>query len=369
MVSREENDILVNLGFADKPNPKLFHPEKFPSKIGGFPVMLFPIDNKYFACSFCNGKLTFLLQLYSIIETNPNCYHRMLYIFFCNSCYLTKPAFRCFRLQLPEKSEYYNKCKAKDIKQLLAFAPNLNTQTVLFPEYSIFIDEESPESLKFYLSIELNSLDALEELDDLESTLLNKEDNALIDKLMKDYEERNDEEEDAQISNEDDGLEKNVIDDDPVFRCFMKVIKSNSHQVVRYCRDDVNPLWYCKSNILYSKDIRCNNCGGRRIYEFQIMPYIFTLYKEIMNHDIGTIVVYTCDCNIQVAEEYVYVQRTGEKLINLTLKSNQAFKQEDRELKIQDEPKLQLIEGFGISGVYDEDGFTEVISKSKRSNL
>jgi len=80
------DEILLNLGFAEKPGPKDYHHEKFPSKLGGNPVMLFPIDNKYLVCDHCGGKLTFLLQLYCFIENIPHCYHRGLYLFFCVKC-------------------------------------------------------------------------------------------------------------------------------------------------------------------------------------------------------------------------------------------------------------------------------------------
>jgi hypothetical protein len=50
------------------------------------------------------------------------------------------------------------------------------------------------------------------------------------------------------------------------------------------------------------------------------MPYIFNLFKEIINIDIGTIVIYTCKKSCKgktmYVEEYAYIQRTGESIID-----------------------------------------------------
>lgn len=53
------------------------------------------------------------------------------------------------------------------------------------------------------------------------------------------------------------------------------------------------------------------------------MPYIFNLYKAIINIDIGIIVIYTCknSCNKNICvEEMCYIQRSGEKVLDLNKK-------------------------------------------------
>jgi len=45
------------------------------------------------------------------------------------------------------------------------------------------------------------------------------------------------------------------------------------------------------------------------------MPYIFSLYEEILNIDIGTILGLTCSKSCNSDYEEFYIQRTGENLI------------------------------------------------------
>lgn len=381
MVSSVPDNICINLGFADKVNSKhQFKHESFPCKIGGDPVMLFPIENSLFECEYCAGRLTFLLQLYSILDSVPNCYHRTLYLFFCAKCYQIRSSFKCIRLQLPENSKFYTKNKAVNLTELEEYKPQLNSNLVLKPEYSVFIEEESPKAQKLFISHikEINQGLIKEDIEDLEyDPMLSKQDNALINKLMQNYTEEDSSkltgEEKVADEAEDEFLsklaEKSLFkpNEDIVFKFFTNVIKDNPHQVIRYCKDGIEPLWYSKMNMPSSstKLPSCKNCGKRLAYEFQIMPYIFNLYNELMNHDIGTIVIYTCDCDTMISEEFVYVQRTGEKTLDIE-GVKEKLKIMPNELEVIDESKIS---GFGASGEPDEDGFVEVKSKKKGKKI
>lgn len=370
-------DLFINLGFADKPTSnKDFAHEKFPSKIGGLPIMLFPIENKnYFTCEFCAGKLTFLLQLYSLIDSNPNAYHRTLYLFLCIKCFKIRPSFKCLRLQLPEKSEFYNSCKAKDLKQLVSYIPDLDTNNIFQPEFVIGIEDESPEALKTYTTF-INQIhegsvkDDFEELE--QEPQLNKEENIIFNKLMKEVnnlevtdDKDDDDDKDDILDNKDDKIKDPmaVLNNDVFFLLSSKIIRENPTQVIRYCRRDIKPLWYCKNNVMTNKNLKCNLCGKKKIFEFQVMPYIFLLYKQLINHDIGTIAIYTCDCDNQISEEYVYVQRTGEKIPDIDEKGKVICK---GLLEFQNYIEAEEKLGFGASEEPDEDGFVEVKSKNKK---
>jgi len=78
------------------------------------------------------------------------------------------------------------------------------------------------------------------------------------------------------------------------------------------------------------------------------MPHIFMVYEEILNIDIGTIIIFTyvicfnslrceksCSGNI-FSEEYAYIQRTGEKPINL-----EKDKKNEKNDKKYDEDKIR----------------------------
>lgn len=84
--------------------------------------------------------------------------------------------------------------------------------------------------------------------------------------------------------------------EDVFFETFSKVVSYDQEQIIRYCRDGVYPLWFSSTGLLTTKNTKCKTCGGEVVFEFQIMPNIFNLYKEIMNIDIGTIVLYTYYC-------------------------------------------------------------------------
>lgn len=425
-VSNYNSEISINIAFAEKSSNKEFHHERFPSKIGGYPTMLFPIDsitnnlygnikfnkkedeiNFNFNCDFCNNKLTFLLQLYSIIESNPEAYHRSLYLFFCINCFNSKHSFKCLRLQLPEKSEFYNSCKAKDIKKLTSYIPNLNNKIILNPEYNLCIEDESKRGLEIYskLNNELNegsTKDDFEEEDFISNpydAYLTKADNEIINKLIKNYKEVEDgniEEENVNNYNnntnnnnykntklEDDAedellskmAERSMFkpEDDIFYKFFSAIVNENPQQIIRYCRDNIKPLWYCKSNMMTNKNITCKYCGKKKIFEFQVMPYVFLLYKELINNNIGTIVIYTCDCSVKVSEEYVYVQRTGEKVFDIKSKKfiNNDITLENSVLVKDNNNNSNKIEGFGTSNqVEDEDGFIAVkkVKKNKHTN-
>jgi hypothetical protein len=385
-ISKNNTDLLINLGFAEKPDSKDFNLDKFPSKIGGKPVMLFPIDNKYFICDNCGGKTTFLMQLYSIIDDLPHCYHRTLYVFFCINCFKNFPAFKCIRLQLPEKSEYYNGDKPKDIKQLQSFIPELNSKIILEPEYKIGIEEESENALNLYTKLvdrvydtfnnKTNNQKDKDLIDELEyDPQLSKSDNEFIKKLMKNYKEIDEsqlnDEEKIYDQAEDEFLNKVFdkngfkIDNDIVFRFFYNIIKENPDQIVRYSRDKIKPLWYCTNNIMKNTSIKCKNCKREKLFEFQIMPEVFMLYDALLNHDIGTICVFTCDCNVQISEEHVYIQRTGEKIIDLNNKEKLYSIPEENVSKKDN----NFLFGKNQNNEPDEDGFIEINTKKGKKKV
>lgn len=89
------SDTVVSIGYADKPKKNDLELTKFPSKIGGSPIWLFPFDEKNekefnklsLKCEMCKENLYFLCQLYAPLEKLTLCFHRYLYIFFCKVIY------------------------------------------------------------------------------------------------------------------------------------------------------------------------------------------------------------------------------------------------------------------------------------------
>jgi hypothetical protein len=103
------------------------------------------------------------------------------------------------------------------------------------------------------------------------------------------------------------------------------------------------------------------------------MPNIFNLYKEIFNIDIGTIVIYTCrkSCTNKknmYTEEYAFIQRTGEKIIDLNKQMRGTSNNNSN--TIIDEEFAKNLNKLTIKGNSnnepDEDGWVEVKKKTKK---
>ncbi|CAN0924159.1 Programmed cell death protein 2 [Linum grandiflorum] len=124
-------------------------------------------------------------------------------------------------------------------------------------------------------------------------------------------------------ANEKDDSMKSVIDgfkadiDKRTFANFEQRRARAPDQVLRYCRSPTaKPLWPIFSGRLPKADVpSCKYCGGRMIFEFQILSsllYYFKVDNEVNSLDWATVVVYTCEssCDASVAykEEFVWVQ-------------------------------------------------------------
>jgi pre-rRNA-processing protein TSR4 len=110
---REEDDEEpeVVLGFLEKPKcPGLLLRHLFPSKTGGIPAWLDPVNlpsGKSTCCGFCGEPLQFVLQIYAPIEDNSAAFHRTLFMFMC-------PSMACLRRDQHEqwKHKHGNPCRS-----------------------------------------------------------------------------------------------------------------------------------------------------------------------------------------------------------------------------------------------------------------
>ncbi|XP_072136094.1 LOW QUALITY PROTEIN: programmed cell death protein 2-like [Mobula birostris] len=105
---------------------------------------------------------------------------------------------------------------------------------------------------------------------------------------------------------------------DTVFVKFMKQIASCPEQILRYSWSG-QPLLISPLPVGKDWDIpTCENCGGRRVFEFQLMPALVSLLRSTDNKEVsvefGTVLVFTCErsCwspgNQRPMEEYAVVQ-------------------------------------------------------------
>uniref|UniRef100_A0A8D0EB30 Programmed cell death 2 n=1 Tax=Salvator merianae TaxID=96440 RepID=A0A8D0EB30_SALMN len=354
MVSRR-----VELGFLEEAVAWRLRSEQFPCKVGGRPAWLGEAGLPRPAelqCGVCGEPYAFLLQLYAPLQDRPDAFHRTLFLFACPqpSCYrIAGPApgsLRVFRNQLPRKNDTYSydpppeeaapeellhgslqlKCGAKLCRVCGCLAPKrcskchkayycskehqlrdwkaghrqsclqsdqLQTgvpdHKFLFPEYEIVIESEEAESPSVS-ETELEDLGKSGELAPADNT------------------------DDMSGSVDEEFLEtmaKHETQDDKIFQKFKERISLEPEQIIRYCRDGEGPIWLSGKNIPQESDIPNCLCGGKRVFEFQVMPQLLNHLKvDSLGESIdwGTLAVYTCadSCNRgnHYTEEFIWKQ-------------------------------------------------------------
>ena len=388
----------VQLGFAEAPKKGDFELKNFPSKIGGLPVWLLPlsnnIDESFFTC-FCGKDLSFLLQLYSPLEDKDNCFHRMLYVFFCPNCWKKKDTVKVLRMNLPEKSTYYNGEEIINIKKItedeLTKKINEKLKKFLLEEFFISSAPEKKEASKLYFNFynnaeeksitsNDNSLNNLKDDEDEEIIINNPKEDKEYNDMVKNYLKENPGVNIEKIEEVSDDEKENdkILDStnqDIIMNLFINVTNYDKQQVIRFYRNNYYPLWFTQEKMLTTKKTKCTNCGGCVEFEFQIMPYLFLIQPKISENDVGTIVIYTCKkcCDSKIeggfVEEYGFIQRTGENFTDLN--DNQNMNIRNKQLQ-KNKEKVIMEENEFFSGVNekeaDEEGFVEVKKKKNKKH-
>ena len=385
----------VQLGFAEEPRKGDFDLKNFPSKIGGLPVWLLPlsnnIDESFFICS-CGDYLSFLLQLYSPLEDKSNSFHRMIYIFFCQKCWKKRDLVKVLRINLPEKSSYYDGEEILDIKKIINDEKtqkiNEKLKKFILEEYFISTAPEKKEASKLYLNFYANAEEKsitssdssnLQDKEGEEEEIIfnNVKEEKEYDNMLKNYLKENPGVNIEKIEEESDEEKENdkIIDsssNDIILSLFTKVVNYDKKQVIRFYRNNFYPLWFTQEKMLSTKKTKCLNCGGDIVFEFQIMPYLFLIEPKIALNDIGTIVIYTCKncCDSKIeggfVEEHGFIQRTGENFRDFNDNDNKyKDKKNNEEKKINEEN--EFFAGVDEKDV-DEEGFAEVKKKKNKKS-
>ncbi|ONK67563.1 uncharacterized protein A4U43_C05F1340 [Asparagus officinalis] len=352
----------VTLGFVEKPkNPHSLLRQFFPSKAGGVPAWLDPLNlpwGKFRTCGFCGEPLLFLLQIYASLPEKESTFHRILYVFMCpsmscllkdqheqwkrdgeNSCRSVK----VFRCQLPRSNPFYSfdPPKHNGRNEPLTAGAELCCWCGTWVGDKICSNcrrarycSEKHQSMH-WRSGHKNDCRRLANPSEASVPILG---NAACRTLWPEYEIENEDEclsdyehsEDTSsatslvpVQNKTDEAFQSLSDkfaadnDKENFASFQQRIAKAPEQVLRYCRDlAAKPLWPLSIGRPTKADIpRCNYCKGPRSYEFQIMPqllYYFGVRNDPDSLDWGTIVVYTCsgscDSSVSYKEEFAWVQ-------------------------------------------------------------
>jgi pre-rRNA-processing protein TSR4 len=263
-------------------------PSSYPSIIASEPVwLLSPPASPQIECSICSIPLTFLLQIYSPLSY-PHSYHRTLFLFYCRSpiCKSKGQGIVVLRAQNDENSNNLNTSQNEAL---------INAKTPTYFIKTYILDEETNKQ-QLHLA-EQNVADLQfkatdQEFEEFEEKELEKLNFDHEEELLQKYEQQ--EEEKGEINANEEHLFIRKID--PFFEKYKFLMElSNNREILRFSRKaSTKPLWYCEKDRWNEEEVKnCENCGGKRIFEFQIQSSICNLREDLIDADWGIIAVYT----------------------------------------------------------------------------
>eukprot|EP00923_Selenidium_pygospionis_P041788 GHVN01072594.1.p1 GENE.GHVN01072594.1~~GHVN01072594.1.p1 ORF type:complete len:412 (+),score=25.73 GHVN01072594.1:50-1237(+) len=349
------------LGFAEPPSERV-QPKFFPSKIGGKPAWLVPLDlppSCELSCSHCehSGRshpLSFILQLYAPrgdLVNRLDAFHRTIFVFACSSC---GGNWVVYRSQLARVNDFYPPeppapatggdaswsiqshdrcCIACGIpidgdtsgERSSHICCGGTTADKIFPEHLIEIESEgSDDGSDDGSSDEEVNEESREE--DVSEFLRNAEESQSAEaRLLKDYLQK--------LQNPDSLLDKSEeaafvdisksfqdrnrcaskLTTDPAFQLFMKKWRSRPEHVIRYASPSSDhPLWFLTPENPVDPP-PCEHCGAPRSFEFQVQPHVINILQRETGAgkckiDFGVVAVYTCSqsCRPQGEREPAY---------------------------------------------------------------
>ncbi len=323
-----------NIGFVEPCDARLLSRQFFPSKVGGAPAWLHPVDvptAKQLKCLYTREPLDFLLQVYAPVDEEPTAFHRSVFLFVSpHGGDAHRPgAARAFRSQLPRVNPFYpdepadedGPLQELDEAQQRAYDARddrwadrptdvgaVVRKPRTFPEYELVVE---PETLD-------DDVDAEEEdrrggFSESEGPpgrrggkLAPSDANQVPEALR----ERGADVSAAELLD----LERSIQDKDQVqlskFHLRLRRSGDPAH-AIRYRFDDgAKPLW---PSVTHAPEVSkrtvpdCPRCGSPRRFEFQVLP-------QIINHlgvdselhsalDFGSVAVFTCAASCAPPEE------------------------------------------------------------------
>nr|XP_029152210.1 programmed cell death protein 2 isoform X3 [Arachis hypogaea] len=370
----DEEEEAVTLGFVENPkNEWSLERQFFPSKAGGVPAWLDPVDiplGRSSICDICGEPLQFLLQVfYSFKDVyaptkKESAFHRMLFVFMCRSmkCLLRdqheqwkrhpeKPSrsVKVFRCQLPRFNPFYSSeppkydgnYKPSGIGATLCnWCGTWKGDKLCSSCRQVWYCSEKHQVMSWrsghkFVCQQMKVSSPIGESNKTGATSL--ESHKVGSKnvwpefeiiIEHESEYNTDIPEDNDLSNS--LISKNKIDDTmnslmdsfqgdddkKSWVDFQERIAKALEQVLRYYRDtNAKPIWPVSSGRPSNADIpKCSYCGGPRCHEFQILPqllYYFGVDNEADSLDWASIVVYACEASCEAGKKYKQEAKLG----------------------------------------------------------
>ncbi|KAI3994150.1 hypothetical protein MKX01_012407 [Papaver californicum] len=366
----EEDEEPVTLGFLEKPkNLNSLLPQFFPSKAGGTPAWLDPVDlpsERSRTCGICGDPLQFLLQVYAPISGKESTFHRTLFVFMCSSmtCLLQdqhqqwkrQPEKQCrsvkvLRCQLPRSNAYYSSEPPKLAKisrspgvgaALCNWCGTWKGDKICSSCRSARYCSEKHQAVHWRSGHKqaCKHINISSQLSESSTSNGKTTSNQVVasNSLWPEFEIFNEDEADYEYDTEisENNYSSSLVvkeqkdasveammgdfegdDDRRSWTSFQVRVGKAPEQVLRYTQDSkAKPLWPMASGRPSKADFpKCNYCDGPLCFEMQILPqllYFFGVKNDVDSLDWATIAVYTCadSCDTSVAykEEFAWVQ-------------------------------------------------------------
>uniref|UniRef100_A0A2I3SFQ5 Programmed cell death 2 like n=1 Tax=Pan troglodytes TaxID=9598 RepID=A0A2I3SFQ5_PANTR len=328
----------VLLAFRDAPG----------SKLGGIPVedALPTVAAPRPVCQRCGQPSPWFVQVYCPLEGSP--FHRLLH---ASRPFVFTRSWKVFRsqcLQVPEREKQENSLAAEDWCEG-ADDWGSDTEEAPSPQFTLDFGNDASSAKDVDWTARLQDLrlqDAVlgaahpvppglplflpyyicvaDEDDYRDFVNLDH-----AHSLLRDYQQREGIAMDQLLSQSlrndgDEKYEKTIIKSgDQTFYKFMKRIAACQEQILRYSWSG-EPLFLTCPTSEVTELPACSQCGGQRIFEFQLMPALVSMLKSAnlgLSVEFGTILVYTCEksCwppNHQTPmEEFCIIQEDPDELL------------------------------------------------------
>ncbi|XP_068117718.1 programmed cell death protein 2-like [Hyperolius riggenbachi] len=298
------------------------------SKMGGLPNFPLQVKMHLPTCPHCSAVLCHVVQVYCPLE--DSLFHRVIHVFACSkkSCWGKPESWMAFRSQsleghkpdVSEASTQQDNTMAAsdwcddadnwgmddDDDDRLAAAPAVShvrscpedsPQTDCTAQLQSLSLTDTPETAQSASALFHSYYIAVADEEDCEW------DPGLdhARRLLQEYEQRGEssveELESCEGKSEREKYEKNDLKKrDLMFYRFLKKIAPCQQQILRYCWNG-QPL--CISPLdEAAQPPPCPRCGGRRVFEFQLMPALVTMLQGVKTDlllEFGTVLIFTCE--------------------------------------------------------------------------